>query len=88
MSESNVNLREQVRAFWQANPCGTKFNDAEPGTRRFYELWGEDGEVRLWHSLRVKAVDASIPIDTRLPCSPHQFGLRVRFASAAVRLSM
>ena len=49
MSKANANLKEQVREFWQANPCGTKFADAEPGTRRFFELVERhryDGE---WH---------------------------------------
>jgi SAM-dependent methyltransferase len=48
MSESN-NLKERVRAFWQANPCGTKFADAAPGTRRFYELVEEHRYVKEWH---------------------------------------
>jgi SAM-dependent methyltransferase len=30
-------LKERVRAFWQAHPCGTKFSDAEIGTREFFE---------------------------------------------------
>ena len=30
-------LKERVRAFWQAHPCGTKFTVAEMGTRDFYE---------------------------------------------------
>ena len=38
MSQQNAELKERVRAFWQANPCGVKFADAAPGTRRFYEL--------------------------------------------------
>src|SRR6266516_459632 len=38
MSDANYLLKERVRAFWQAHPCGTKFADAEPGTQRFYEL--------------------------------------------------
>src|SRR6266550_802489 len=38
MPDPNVNLKERVRAFWQANPCGVKFTDAAPGTRRFYEV--------------------------------------------------
>ena len=49
VSEANARLKEEVRAFWQAHPCGTKFADAEPGTRRFYELVEKhryDGE---WH---------------------------------------
>ena len=38
MPDRNDNLKERVRAFWQANPCGVKFADAAPGTRHFYEL--------------------------------------------------
>jgi ubiquinone/menaquinone biosynthesis C-methylase UbiE len=38
MSNPNAQLKERVRAFWQANPCGTKFADAAPGSRRFFEL--------------------------------------------------
>src|SRR5215831_1986718 len=28
-TDTNAQLKEQVRAFWQANPCGTKFADAD-----------------------------------------------------------
>ncbi|MGI8898677.1 MAG: class I SAM-dependent methyltransferase [Pyrinomonadaceae bacterium] len=48
MSDSN-NLKERVRAFWQANPCGTKFADAAPGTRRFYELVEDHRYGKEWH---------------------------------------
>lgn len=48
MSESN-SLKEKVRAFWQANPCGTKFANAAPGTRRFYELVEEHRYQKEWH---------------------------------------
>jgi SAM-dependent methyltransferase len=49
MSEANQNLKERVRAFWQANPCGVKFADAEPGTRRFYELVEAHRYTKEWH---------------------------------------
>jgi ubiquinone/menaquinone biosynthesis C-methylase UbiE len=49
MSQANAELKERVRAFWQANPCGTKFADAEPGTRRFYELVEEHRYTKEWH---------------------------------------
>ncbi|MGI8734971.1 MAG: class I SAM-dependent methyltransferase [Pyrinomonadaceae bacterium] len=49
MSEANANLKERVRAFWQAHPCGTKFADAEPGSRRFYELVEEHRYTKEWH---------------------------------------
>lgn len=49
MSEPNSNLKERVRAFWQANPCGIKFADAPPGTRRFYELVEAHRYTKEWH---------------------------------------
>ncbi|MEP6922804.1 MAG: class I SAM-dependent methyltransferase [bacterium] len=49
MSAANKDLKERVRAFWQANPCGTKFADAEPGSRRFYELVEEHRYAKEWH---------------------------------------
>ncbi len=49
MSAANKDLKERVRAFWEANPCGTKFADAEPGTRRFYELVEEHRYAKEWH---------------------------------------
>ena len=49
MSESNSNLKERVRAFWQANPCGVKFADAPPGTRKFYELVEAHRYTKEWH---------------------------------------
>jgi ubiquinone/menaquinone biosynthesis C-methylase UbiE len=49
MSEPNSKLKERVRAFWQANPCGTKFADAEPGSRRFYELVEQHRYQKEWH---------------------------------------
>src|SRR5258705_13582412 len=49
MSEANAQLKERVRAFWQEHPCGTKFADASPGTRRFYELVEEHRYQKEWH---------------------------------------
>lgn len=49
MSPANAQLKERVRSFWQANPCGTKFANAEPGTRRFYELVEEHRYRTEWH---------------------------------------
>jgi len=49
MSDANQNLKERVRAFWQANPCGVKFADAEPGTRRFYEFVEAHRYATEWH---------------------------------------
>jgi SAM-dependent methyltransferase len=49
MPENNFTLKERVRAFWQENPCGTKFADAPPGSRRFYELVEEHRYKKEWH---------------------------------------
>src|SRR4029079_8909770 len=49
MSERNPILKERVRVFWQENPCGTKFADAPPGSRRFYELVEEHRYLKEWH---------------------------------------
>src|SRR6266487_1119923 len=49
MSDSNDNLKEQVRAFWQAHPCGTKFASANPGSSRFYELVEAHRYSKEWH---------------------------------------
>ena len=49
MSEANSQLKERVREFWQQHPCGTKFADAEPGSRRFYELVEEHRYEKEWH---------------------------------------
>ena len=46
---SNQELKERVRAFWQANPCGVKFADAVPGTRHFYELVEAHRYTKEWH---------------------------------------
>ena len=49
MSDPNDNLKERVRAFWQANPCGVKFAGVEPGTRHFYELVEAHRYTKEWH---------------------------------------
>ena len=49
MPEVNDNVKERVRAFWQANPCGVKFADAAPGTRHFYELVEAHRYTKEWH---------------------------------------
>ena len=46
---SDDNLKERVREFWQAHPCGTKFADAPPGSRRFYELVEQHRYAKEWH---------------------------------------
>jgi SAM-dependent methyltransferase len=42
-------LKERVRAFWQAHPCGTKFSDAEIGTREFFERVEAHRYAKEWH---------------------------------------
>ena len=49
MSENSSTLKERVREFWQENPCGTKFADAPPGSRRFYELVEKHRYTKEWH---------------------------------------
>jgi SAM-dependent methyltransferase len=49
IGDANVELKERVRAFWQAHPCGTKFSDAEIGTREFFELVEAHRYATEWH---------------------------------------
>jgi SAM-dependent methyltransferase len=49
MTDAQQSLKDRVRAFWQANPCGTKFSDAPMGTRRFYERVEEHRYAKEWH---------------------------------------
>lgn len=49
MSQANSQLKERVRAFWQEHPCGTKFADAQPGSRKFYELVEAHRYQKEWH---------------------------------------
>lgn len=49
MAGAEQSLKERVRAFWQEHPCGTKFADAEPGSRRFYEAVEEHRYRTEWH---------------------------------------
>ena len=49
MSESNAQLKDRVRDFWQSHPCGTKFADAQPGSRLFYELVEQHRYEKEWH---------------------------------------
>ena len=45
----NADLKERVRAFWQAHPCGTKFSDAEMGTPEFFERVEAHRYTKEWH---------------------------------------
>lgn len=48
-TDAQEKLKEEVRAFWQANPCGMKFADAELGTRVFFERVEEHRYRTEWH---------------------------------------
>ena len=47
--DPNADLKERVRAFWQAHPCGTKFSDAEMGTREFFQRVEAHRYATEWH---------------------------------------
>jgi SAM-dependent methyltransferase len=47
--DSNADLKERVRAFWQSHPCGTKFSDAEMGTPEFFERVEAHRYTKEWH---------------------------------------
>jgi SAM-dependent methyltransferase len=47
--DSNTDLKERVRAFWQEHPCGTKFSDAEMGTPEFFERVEAHRYTKEWH---------------------------------------
>jgi SAM-dependent methyltransferase len=49
MENVNQHLKERVRDFWQAHPCGTKFSDAEEGSRLFFERVAEHRYTKEWH---------------------------------------
>jgi ubiquinone/menaquinone biosynthesis C-methylase UbiE len=47
--DRNGALKRRVRDFWQEHPCGTKFADAEVGTREFYAAVEEHRYRVEWH---------------------------------------
>src|ERR1043166_1235924 len=49
MNDANAQLKERVRAFWQEHPCGTKFSDAEMGTREFFDRIEAHRYGKEWH---------------------------------------
>jgi SAM-dependent methyltransferase len=49
MASQSHNLKERVREFWQANPCGSKFADAPVGTRAFFERVEAHRYEKEWH---------------------------------------
>ena len=48
-TDANGNLKERVRAFWQAHPCGTKFSDVPMGTPEFFERVEAHRYAKEWH---------------------------------------
>ncbi len=46
---SPPNLKERVHDFWQAHPCGSKFSDAEIGTREFFDRVEQHRYEKEWH---------------------------------------
>jgi SAM-dependent methyltransferase len=48
-TDANNDLKERVRAFWQAHPCGTKFSDAAMGTPEFFERVEAHRYTNEWH---------------------------------------
>jgi SAM-dependent methyltransferase len=48
-TDASADLKERVRAFWQAHPCGTKFSDAEMGTHEFFERVEAHRYAKEWH---------------------------------------
>jgi ubiquinone/menaquinone biosynthesis C-methylase UbiE len=92
------NLKDRVRAFWQANPCGTKFSDAEMGSRRFYELVEEHRYRTEWHipaaaefaganGLRVLEIGCGLGIDGAQFAKAGAEYTGVDLTEAAVRLA-
>src|SRR5947209_19432001 len=47
--DTDSEWKGRVRAFWQAHPCGTKFSDAEVGTREFFERIEAHRYAKEWH---------------------------------------
>ena len=47
--DANAQLKERVRVFWQERPCGTKFSEAEMGTREFFERIEAHRYEKEWH---------------------------------------
>jgi len=48
-NSANADLKERVRAFWQAHPCGNKFSDAEMGTPEFFDRVEAHRYAKEWH---------------------------------------
>jgi ubiquinone/menaquinone biosynthesis C-methylase UbiE len=49
MGDFDDNLKERVRDFWQAHPCGAKFASAEVGSQEFFDLIESFRYEKEWH---------------------------------------
>jgi ubiquinone/menaquinone biosynthesis C-methylase UbiE len=49
MSDFNDKLKERVRDFWQAHPCGAKFASADVGSKEFFDLVESFRYEKEWH---------------------------------------
>ena len=61
MAQVQQSLKERVRSFWQAHPCGTKFADAEEGSRAFFEAVEEHRYRTEWHIPEAAGFDSAAP---------------------------
>ena len=50
-AEGDAELKQRVREFWQAHPCGTKFSDAAIGSQEFFERVEEHRYTKEAHIL-------------------------------------
>ena len=48
-TQPDSDLKERVRAYWQEHPCGSKFSDAEIGTREFFDRVEQHRYEKEWH---------------------------------------
>src|SRR5438105_15892575 len=48
-TQKDSDLKERVRAFWQEHPCGSKFSDAEIGTRELFDRVEQHRYEKEWH---------------------------------------